>query len=62
MPATSMLKKVTFSGLKVGNADLSYEELETKEPVAFLKSDNQRPIVENVNLSSVNLLSAFTEV
>ncbi len=47
-------KKVTFSGLKVGNADLSYEELETKEPVAFLKSDNQRPIVENVNLSSVN--------
>lgn len=47
-------KKIIFSGFRVGSADLSYEELEAQESIAFLKSDDQRPTVENVKLSLDN--------
>lgn len=40
-------KTITFSGLKAGDASLSYEEVEALEPVSFTGFENQRPGAAN---------------
>lgn len=44
-------KSITFSGLKAGDASLTYEEVEALEPVSFIGFENQRPGAVNPEFS-----------